>query len=154
MTYHELQPEVAGGWGAHTQADTSCHPPIVSRLHYEFDGWLGDCLLESFPCFIATESVIAALADGGMTGFEVSDVEISLTQEFRGQYPDRDVGHWRWLRPTASPGEADIAVSKSCVLVVSARALQVFKAHGLFNCTIQDHKGEQAGGCDGEEPPS
>jgi hypothetical protein len=70
MSHFQLEPEVAGGWGANTEADTSKHPPVVSRLHYEFSGWLGDCLLESFPCFIATNAVIDSLSNVGISGSE------------------------------------------------------------------------------------
>ncbi|MEM6568382.1 MAG: hypothetical protein AAF957_08220 [Planctomycetota bacterium] len=46
MSFHTLEPEVAGDLGPRTVADTSTHPPAVSRLHYEFAGWLADSLLE------------------------------------------------------------------------------------------------------------
>ena len=36
MKYFYIQPEVAGGLGKNTVMDRSVHPPIVSRLHYEF----------------------------------------------------------------------------------------------------------------------
>lgn len=143
MAYYEIEPEVAGGWGAKTEADTTCHPPVVKRLHFEFSGWLGDCLLESFPCFIATESVINALGDAGISGFETSDVEVSVSQGFSDLYPQRKIGNWRWLKPTGVPRDADIAVSETSTLVISERALEVFKEHGLRNCDIEKHQGEQ-----------
>ena len=52
MQYVYIEPEVAGGLGDHTVMDRSVHPPIVSKLHYQMEGWLGDALLESFPVFI------------------------------------------------------------------------------------------------------
>lgn len=55
MRFLKLQPEVAGGLGAKTIMNTTVHPPSVSILEYEFDGWLGDDLLESFPCFVVSE---------------------------------------------------------------------------------------------------
>ena len=63
-----LEPDVAGGWGSHTIADASVDPPLVSRLRCHFDGWLGDDLLESFPCFIATARFSAALERAHLTG--------------------------------------------------------------------------------------
>lgn len=48
--FYVLEPEVAGGWGGDgTVVDREFHPPIVSRLVYEFDGWLGDDLVTTFP---------------------------------------------------------------------------------------------------------
>ena len=51
---YTLEPEVPGGWGTGIEVDNSCHPPIVKRLHIEFDGWCGDELLECYPCFIVS----------------------------------------------------------------------------------------------------
>ena len=68
MEYFYVQPEVAGGLGALTVMDTTTHPPIVSKLHYHFDGWLGNVLLETFPCFIVTDGARQALQAIGATG--------------------------------------------------------------------------------------
>ena len=62
MRYFILEPEIAGGWGERTVADTGIFPPTVTALHYRFDGWRGDELLESFPCFIVTDR-FAVLAE-------------------------------------------------------------------------------------------
>lgn len=42
VKYFYLEPEVSGGLGDDAIMDTGVHPPVVTRLHYEFDGWLGD----------------------------------------------------------------------------------------------------------------
>jgi len=51
-------PEVAGRLGEKTVLIATSHPPITERLNYEFDGWLGDDLLEPFLCYIVTESLM------------------------------------------------------------------------------------------------
>ena len=79
MKYFYIQPEVAGGFGENTVLDTSVHPPIVSRLHYELDGWLGDVLLETFPCFIITKDAKTKLQSIGATGIRLDDVEITTS---------------------------------------------------------------------------
>ena len=68
MHYFLLSPEVAGGLGPNTMMNRMVHPPEVSRLHYEMEGWLGDELLESFPCFIVTQRVADAIQDAHLTG--------------------------------------------------------------------------------------
>lgn len=143
MRHYVLGPEVAGGFGCNTELDTTCHPPKVKRLHYAFEGWLGDCLVESFPCFVATESVIADLRTAGITGIEDNDVEISTTDDFRELYPNREIGRWRWLRPVGVPGHDDIAATKSARMVASERALRILRCHGLEHCDIEDFNGEQ-----------
>ncbi|HKB91644.1 MAG TPA: hypothetical protein VKC60_14085 [Opitutaceae bacterium] len=57
MKYYYIEPEVAGSLGENTVIHREVHPPRVSKLHYRFDGWLGDVLLESFPSFIVAEDV-------------------------------------------------------------------------------------------------
>ena len=43
VSFYQLEPEVAGGWGEDTVADTTMQPPRVLQLDYCFDGWLGAC---------------------------------------------------------------------------------------------------------------
>lgn len=66
--------------GGRTVRDTSVHPPVVSHLHYVIDGWLGSQLLESFPCFIASDSFIASIRDADLT---IADAEVELSSEAR-----------------------------------------------------------------------
>ncbi|MFY9952572.1 MAG: hypothetical protein WAK54_05070, partial [Bradyrhizobium sp.] len=74
MEYFFVEPEVAGGLGPLTVMDTTTHPPIVSKLHYHFDGWLGNVLLETFPCFIVTDGARQALQAIGATGAKFDEV--------------------------------------------------------------------------------
>lgn len=46
--FRYIEPEVAGGLGEETQMDSTVHPPLVKKLHLEFEGWLGDDILETF----------------------------------------------------------------------------------------------------------
>jgi hypothetical protein len=77
MSFHLLRPEVAGGWGPNIQAHRQTHPPVVTHLHYEFEGWLGDDLLTTFPEFIVTERLARALEQSGLTGFGLASMETS-----------------------------------------------------------------------------
>ena len=78
-----IEPEVAGGLGEHTVMNRSTHPPKVSRLHYEFEGWLGNHLLERFPCYIATKELADKISNIGLTGFELGPVEVTTSTLFR-----------------------------------------------------------------------
>jgi hypothetical protein len=69
MTYFILEPEVAGGWGPNTKfTRTPGKRVVIHHLNYEFDGRLGDELLESWPCFIVTQSLADRLKSSGLTG--------------------------------------------------------------------------------------
>ncbi|WP_308201309.1 lamin tail domain-containing protein [Carbonactinospora thermoautotrophica] len=81
MAYFLLEPEVASELGQHTELDTRMHPLRVHRLHYEITDWLGDELLESFPCFLLSRRLGERAAAEGLTGFELADVEVTLSPE-------------------------------------------------------------------------
>jgi len=141
MQFYKLEPEVAGGWGENTVADTSLHPPYIKKLHYEFDGWLGDGVLETFPCFIVTRQVKKAIQNAHMTGFEIDEVEISVSDEFTQMYGDKELPSWCWLKPIGAPGEDDIAITEKAELIISERTLEIFRQHGLNNCEISSYEG-------------
>ncbi|WP_231570837.1 hypothetical protein [Vibrio jasicida] len=61
MSQYLIEPEVPGGFGKNTLGRFDVHPPIVEKLHLEFDGWQGDDLLEAFPCFLVSEHLATAL---------------------------------------------------------------------------------------------
>jgi len=82
VSFTVLEPEVAGGWGAHTIADVSVRPPRVARFHYEFDGWRGDDLLASFPCFVVSDRLARELKRSSRTGFAPDELEVSTTPEY------------------------------------------------------------------------
>jgi hypothetical protein len=132
-----IEPEVAGGWGSGTVADTSIHPPLVTRLHYEFQGWLGDDLLESFPCFIVTDRLACALGQAQLSGFTFDRVEVSTSQEFDVRYPSRRLPKFHWLRVTGRPGVDDLGIGSDHRLVASAEAIKVL---ARFNVQHADQK--------------
>jgi len=123
-----LEPEVPGGLGPRTQMDRSSHPPRVSVLHFIFDGWLGDQLVESFPCYLVTSSLAQALADAGVSGIELADAEIETSDQFRDIYPNRLLPHFRWLRVIGSATESDIFITPDNRLGASQKALDVLLA--------------------------
>ena len=107
MRYFNVEPEVAGGLGSLTVMDRSVHPPNVSRLHYRFDGWLGDVVLEAFPCFIVSEAAKEKLESLGATGALFDTVEITTSEQFQEMYPNRKLPLFAWLRVRGMPGQQD-----------------------------------------------
>lgn len=131
-----IEPEVAGGWGGHTVADTSRHPPLVSKLHYQFDGWQGDDLLESFPCFIVSESLRDGLIAAGITGFEIDEVEISKSEEFSSDAALGDLPKFFWLKIVDDELSADVGISSDYRMSISERALNVFRKYNIGHADI------------------
>lgn len=100
MKYYILMPEVAAmGLGKNTIMDRTVHPPIVSYLHYDFDVWLGDDLLEAFPCFIVTEGLAETIRNANLSGVEFHQVEISTSEQFKEMYGAREIPPFVWLYP-------------------------------------------------------
>lgn len=141
MQYFSVEPEVAGGLGDHTIADWKVHPPIISVLHYELDGWLGDEILESFPVFIVTHKVKEELTAIGVTGANFYDVDVTTSDNFRELYPNRDIPRFAWLKPMGKAGQDDFATADDSRLVVSKRALDVLRTAGASHALIEPFGG-------------
>lgn len=138
MKHHIIEPEVAGGLGEGTIMSRNTHPPIVTRLHYKFDGWLGDVLLESFPCYITTEETAKKLQVLSVTGAAYGDVQVTKSDQFQNLYPARVLPAFIWLQVTGKAGVDDFGLSEDFRLVISDRALNVLKASGISNAIVED----------------
>lgn len=124
MKYYIVEPEVAGGFGKKTQ--TTVGPNnlmLVLRLNYEFDGWLGDELLESTPCFIVTKSLGSQLERVGLTGFSLDEVDITKSQQFVDVHGNCELPEFNWFKIVGRPGQDDFGLTSALELVVSERAL-------------------------------
>lgn len=139
MPFFVLRPEVAGSLGRNTVMTRNTHPPKVSHLHYEFDGWNGDDLLESFPCFIVTRRLAEALERDRLSGFELAAVQMSKSGEFEDLYSDQDLPEFVWLQVTGQAGVDDLGLDAVAHLVVSSRALAVLQRFHVVGCDIDDY---------------
>jgi hypothetical protein len=139
MTFFYVEPEVAGGLGENTVMDESTHPPRVSKLDYCFEGWLGDALLESFPCFIVTEAAKSELQNMGVTGARFDAVEVTKSEEFEDLNHGVQLPDFVWLKPEGEPGRDDVATAEDGRLVVSARVLELFKKMGISNALVTSY---------------
>lgn len=141
MNYFFLEPEVAGGLGEHTEMDRSVHPPKVTKLHYRFDGWLGDSILETFPSFIVTEDAKRELQSNAITGVHFDEVEVSLSDEFRDLHPTMRLPKFCWLKIDGRAGEADFGLARDNRLVVSGLALELLRRLGIANAVTETYQG-------------
>jgi hypothetical protein len=138
MNYYYVEPEVAGGLGGDTIMDRSKHPPVVSYLHYEFDGWLGDALLERFPCFIITQAGRSKLESAAVTGVKFEPVKVSTSEEWRDFYPSKELPSFAWMQVGGNPGRDDFGVGEKFRLVVSDRALRLLRELGIAHAKITE----------------
>lgn len=141
VTFTIIDPEVAGGWGSGTVTDTSVHPPVVTRLHYEFQGWQGDDLLQTFPCFIVTDRLSSALGQAQLSGFTFDRVEVSTSQEFNVRHPSRRLPKFYWLRVTGRPGVDDLGMCSKHRLVASSKVIEVLARYNVQHADQEPYVG-------------
>lgn len=135
--YFYIEPEVSGGFGDNSVIDASVHPPRVLKLHYQFDGWLGDDFLESFPCYIVSELLAEEIKSARLVGYSFDDVEVSKSEQFEELYPGKKLPKFYWLKVTGVSRKDDFGISEDYRLVVSNEALKVLKKGKLVEADIE-----------------
>jgi hypothetical protein len=136
MKFFYLEPEVAGSFGPHTDIDASQHPPKIHKLEYLFDGWLGDVVLECYPCFIATKEACASLQSGALTGISYDAVATSTSEQFKELYPSRELPEFCWLKITGQAGKDDFGLAGDQRLVASKQAIDLLRSFKLDAAVI------------------
>lgn len=85
--YKKIQPEVIVGLGDNTEFLEKAAPfKTVIKLHINLEDWLGDDLMECYPCYIITENLKKLLEDNSFKGFEIQDMNVSLDENFENNY--------------------------------------------------------------------
>ena len=103
MQYFYIRPDVAGGLGRNTVLDPSVHPPIVTKLHYVVEGWTGDVLVTTFPCYLVTEETQRALQQIGFSGATFAEAEVTTSEEFHEYQPGQELPPFVWLKVNGRP---------------------------------------------------
>jgi len=137
MKWFIVRPEVSGGWGAETRVDTSVNPPKVYHLDYRFDDWLGDHLIESYPCFIVTDSLASALREAKLTGFETENISVSKSDLFLHAYGNGELPKFVRLVVNGRKDQDDFWLTEDQRLGISERALEILSRHGLKHADIR-----------------
>lgn len=136
-----IEAEVAGRLGENTILDTSRHPPIIKKFHYEFMGWMGDDLIETFPGYVVTERLRMAIENSGVTGIEFDRVEISHREEcliYSGSFDWKQPFYW--AKVIGIFGIDDIALSKDFRMLVSEKAFQIIKSFNFKNANYEEYE--------------
>jgi hypothetical protein len=144
MKYFYIEPEVAGGLGENTVMNRSVHPPVVTKLHYQFDGWLSDVLLESFPCFIVTELAKQELQVAQLTGARFDEVAVTTSEQFHELYPTRQLPNFFWFKVDGKAGLDDFGTAPDDRLVVSERAIALLRKLGISRALVTEFGGRRA----------
>jgi len=136
--YRFIEPEVAGGLGKQSDVDNSVHPPLVRRLHYEFDGWLGDDILETFPCIIVTERLKDRLELEMLSGIVFSDVIVTKSSTFFDTHLDNELPNFFWAKIVGEFRKDDFFIARDHRLVISGKAFHLLKSFKIDHALIED----------------
>lgn len=134
--FYYIEPEVAGELGENTLMDSSVHPPLISKLHYQFSGWMGDELLESFPCFIISSRMVEIVKNLSLSGFEILDVEVTFSEEFDELDDKKKLPKFLWLKVVGQPGADDFGIADDHRLVISEQAKLAF-GNAISNADLE-----------------
>lgn len=136
--YRYIEPEVAGGLGKETIINSSFHPPLIEKLHYEFNGWLGDDILESFPCYIVTERLKNKIESNNLTGVKFDQVTITKSEEFKTLYSDKELPKFYWAKINGELYVDDFVIGQDYRLLISENAFQILKLFNTSNALFED----------------
>lgn len=132
-----VEPEVAGGIGPNSEVHRDSGKLVVTRLNYQFDGWLGDALLETTPCFIVTDDARQLIERAGLSGVSFSDVEVTRSDMFADLYSNKTLPHFWWMVVQGEPKADDFGLARDLRLVASERALSILKQAGLMHAQVE-----------------
>jgi hypothetical protein len=152
MKLYFLEPEVSGGHGEHTiygteeDIATEGISGKVKYLHYEFEGWLGDDLLESTPAFIVSSNLGTELENSNISDYKLEKCLITTSDEFKEMYPNKNIPEFSRFMPLGKiEVEGDnfknwsghlFCLSAKGDLVVTQEALEFLKRVSIDNCYI------------------
>ena len=115
---------------------------MVNFLEYQFANWLGDDLLESYPCYLVTQRLADALTEGQFEGLSFDALSMSVDPEFEDVTRIDELPTFWWMQVAGSAGRDDFGISTSGRLVVSQAALNVLREFTLDNCDIEPPEGD------------
>jgi hypothetical protein len=121
--YNKLNPEVIVGLGERTVFLEKEAPfKIVIELHIQLEDWLGDDLMECFPCFIVTQELKKVLEISEFTGFEFSEMQVTKDEYFKDNYQlKRALPKFYWMKIIGEKGIDDLYISEDSCLMSDSR---------------------------------
>ncbi|HZX58111.1 MAG TPA: hypothetical protein VFE54_05280 [Mucilaginibacter sp.] len=141
MGKYIIEPEVAGQLGTSTILNHQTKPPIIEKLHYEFDDWLGDDFLAGFQCFICTERLAQSIKENNLTGYKLDECEVTKSLLFNDLNENGlDLPTFFWFKVIGDENQ-DFFIVPNATLVISERALNIFKQFNVNHCDIREYNG-------------
>lgn len=127
--YHIIQPEVIVGLGEKTEF-LEKEPPFLTviKLHIKLEDWLGDDLMECYPCYIVTEQLKTGLLETEFTGFEFSEMTKTKGEYFNDNYQlKKSLPELYWMKIIGKQDIDDIIIGPEKSLLVDEDLLNYLK---------------------------
>ena len=140
MKYFIIEPEVSGGLGPETVLDNSTHPPMVKKVEYKFEGWLGDPIIESFPVYLVTKELFGRFRDHQLSGYKSADVKISISDDLLESDPNISIPEFVWLQIFGREQVDDFFIGNDYRLVISDNAKSIIEQVGVKYWSVEDYK--------------
>lgn len=138
--FYYMEPEVAGSLGPDTILDRSTHPPIVKRLDFLVADWLGDELLETFPCFVVTIKLQQGIEDSYLTGVNFTRINVNYSTDVIAPDYDQARPLFSWMKVHGVAGVDDFGLGEDFRLVVSGRAKKLLETYSLNYADFEAYK--------------
>ncbi|WP_058303912.1 hypothetical protein [Gorillibacterium timonense] len=148
MNLFLLEPEVSGGHGEFTIYRTDYGVKQVDKvqfLDYEFDGWLGDHLITSTPCFIITKELDEIFKQLNIGDYSVEECLVSESSIFEELYEDKLLPEFLRMLPNGKISIKDntygnwsghhFCLTEKAYLVVTAEVVTVLEKYAR-HCRI------------------
>ena len=134
LNYVIVKPEVIVGMGENTTGSDIHNQNGIDSLHINLEDWLGDDLVEVFPCFLVTQSLFEELTKQQFSGFEIDYVEVTKDDYFENNYQlEKPLPTFYWLIINGKKGKDDFFIDENLNLNISLRVLNLLKRNFSIN---------------------
>lgn len=135
--YYRFKPDTPGQLGNKTTLDNRSHPPHIDNLQFIFDDWLGDDLIECFPCFLISERLLNKLKASDLKGYSIKEAEIEFSPLFYDLNGNKKVPAFKWFYVNGAQGDDFYLDEEHCLMVSSRAYEQIKNAGNINNCEIE-----------------
>lgn len=139
MKHYEVELEVPAGIGENSVLKRrSGYPLQVEKLHLDFEGWMGNDIMETSPVFYITEKLRFGLEKSELSGIShFENIEVTKSENFEELYPNKKLPSFFLFRINGQARQDDFGV-ESGKLIVSGKALEFLKNFNLSEAEINE----------------
>jgi hypothetical protein len=128
--YKVIQPEVIVGLGDKTVFVEAVAPfKTVAKLHVELEDWLGDDLMECYPCYLVTEDLKDKLSQSDIKGYVIEPMQLTKNEYFANNYRlEKKLPKFYWLKIVGLKDRGDdMYIGEEKALFASDKLLDFLK---------------------------